>query len=298
MSGTEALRSMTGYGSGTSELPGGRVSVTARSVNHRYLDLSVGVPRRLAALESPIKQLYQKGLGRGRVEVFVRTAWEPGTGAGVAASPALAASVASALRGLRDELGLAGDVTLADVARFPGVIEVQEDESGVAPEAEAAVLAAAEAALVELRRMREAEGARLAAALEEQLAAAAAAAERIEALLAEEGERRRETLSERVRELVAELGLDDGRLYAEVVKLVDRSEIREELDRLRSHVAEARDRVAKGGPCGKALDFLAQELMREANTMGSKSASARLTREVVVLKGEIEKFREQVQNVE
>jgi uncharacterized protein (TIGR00255 family) len=298
MSGSDLLRSMTGYGSAAGELPGGRVDVTARSVNHRYLDLSVAVPRRLAALEGPLKQLFQKGLGRGRVEVFVRTTLEPGIGVRVAASPGLARGVVEALRGLRDALGLEDEVALSDLMRFPGVLEVQEDEAALDPQAAAAVLAAAEGALGELQRMREAEGGRLAEALTARLDAAAGAADRIEALLASEAEARREALLARARELAGELGLEEARLYQEVVRLVDRAEIREELDRLRSHLTEARDRIAKGGQCGKSLDFLTQELMREGNTMGSKSASARLTREVVFLKGEIEKFREQVQNVE
>jgi len=298
MPGSDRLRSMTGFGTAAAELPDGRVTVTARSVNHRYLDLSVSLPRRLSSLEAPVKQLFQKGLDRGRVEVLVRTSHEAGAGVEVTASPALAASVVSALRGLRDELGLAGDVSLHELARFPGVLEVREDESGPDPDAEAAILGAAQAALAELQGMREAEGGRLATALTERLDAASAAAERIEALLASDAEARREALVGRITELVGELGLEEPRLYQEVVRLVDRSEIREELDRLRSHVTEARDRIAKGGACGKSLDFLTQELMREANTMGSKSASAPLTREVVLLKGEIEKFREQVQNVE
>jgi uncharacterized protein (TIGR00255 family) len=297
MSGSEVLRSMTGFGAAAGELPDGRVSVTARSVNHRYLDLSVAVPRRLPALEGAIKQLFQRGLARGRVEVFVRTSHDPGAGVAVAASPGIAAGVVRALRGLRDELGLEGDVSLSDLARFPGVLEVQETEAGPDTEA-AAVLAVAQAALGELQRMREAEGGRLVEVLGERLDATAAVAERIEVLLVPDAEARREALRARVAELVGELGLEEARLYQEVVRLVDRSEIREELDRLRGHLTEARDRIAKGGACGKSLDFLAQELMREANTMGSKSGSGSLTREVVLLKGEIEKFREQVQNVE
>jgi uncharacterized protein (TIGR00255 family) len=115
----QPLRSMTGFGAGAGDLPDGRVSVTARSVNHRYLDLSVSLPRRLQSLEAPVKQLFQKSLSRGRVEVMVRASQAPGSGVQVVASPALASGVVAALRGLRDELGLAGDVSLQDVARFP-----------------------------------------------------------------------------------------------------------------------------------------------------------------------------------
>jgi uncharacterized protein (TIGR00255 family) len=153
-------------------------------------------------------------------------------------------------------------------------------------------------ALDELEGMRRSEGNNLAGHLLRCLAAIEAAAGRIESLSSSGRGARNEALLEKARGLASDLGLDEARLYAEIVRLVDRADVAEEVQRLRSHVALARDLIGAEAPAGKRLDFLAQELMREANTVGSKSASAPLTHEVVALKSEIEKFREQVQNVE
>jgi uncharacterized protein (TIGR00255 family) len=146
--------------------------------------------------------------------------------------------------------------------------------------------------------MRRVEGETLRAVLLAGLDAVDAAAARIEALSVSERAARRDQLLERARSLRDDLGLDDGRLYQEVLRLVDRQDVAEEVQRLRSHVAQARAAIGGEGPCGKRLDFLAQEMAREANTIGSKVASAALVQEVVGLKSELERLREQVQNVE
>jgi uncharacterized protein (TIGR00255 family) len=160
------------------------------------------------------------------------------------------------------------------------------------------VLDLADQALGTLLSMRKAEGARLREDLLAGLSAIEAAAGRIESLSAEGREAKRAALVERVRGLQLELGLDEPRLYAEVARQVERHDVAEEVQRLRSHVAMARELMGAGEPCGKRLDFLAQELMREANTVASKSASAALAQEVVGLKSHVDRFREQVQNVE
>jgi len=291
------IHSMTGFGAAAGEVPGGQVSITVRSVNHRYLDVSVSSPRALAALEPRLKQLVQSRLARGRVELAVRASFEPGAGSRVVASRGLVAGLVSELRALKAEFGIPRDVTLGDLARFPGALEVVEDESPQAGAAEA-VLELASTAVSRLTEMRAEEGKRLEGTLLELLGGVEVGAGQVEERCREEAEPRREALAVRVRDLVGELGLEDGRLYQEVVRLVDRSDVAEELQRLRSHVSEARARIAKGAACGKPLDFLAQELMREANTVGSKSASAAVTQIVIGLKAEIERFREQVQNVE
>jgi uncharacterized protein (TIGR00255 family) len=291
------ILSMTGFGSATGEFPGGQAAITVRSVNHRYLDVTVSTPRGLAALEPRLKQLVQSRLARGRVELAVRASFDPGAGSRVAAAKGLIAGLIAELRALKAEHGLAGDVTPGDLARFPGALEVVEVEGPDAGVAEA-VLEVAARAVSGLVEMRCQEGARLLSALREMLRVVEEGASRVEERWQAEAESRRGALATRVRELVGELGLEEGRLYQEVVRLVDRSDVAEELQRLRSHVSEARDRIERGGACGKSLDFLAQELMREANTVGSKSASAGITQLVVGLKAEIERFREQVQNVE
>jgi uncharacterized protein (TIGR00255 family) len=292
------MRSMTGYGAAVVESEAMRASVTARSLNHRYLDLTVHTPRRLQALEPDVKRLVQARVQRGRVEVSIQASLHAAEAEVVLAPPAVIGALVQALRRIQDEHGLPGELRAADVARFPGVLELAELGAGLDEGHRRELLAAVEQALGDLEQMRRAEGETLEAVLLTALAAVDAAAGRIEALSGTERVARREALLEKARAVRDELGLEDGRLYQEVVRLVDRQDVAEEVQRLRSHVAQARVAVLGDGPCGKRLDFLAQELAREANTLGSKAADAAVVREVVNLKAEIEKLREQVQNVE
>jgi uncharacterized protein (TIGR00255 family) len=184
------------------------------------------------------------------------------------------------------------------VARFPGALEVVEGTDRLDDARRHELLAVVAQALDGLQGMRDTEGAHLQEDLRGALAAIDAAASRI-AGSAETGKVvRRDALVEKVRAACQELGLDDARLYQEVVRLVDRHDITEELQRLRSHVAQARQALEAQGPSGKRLDFLAQEMAREANTIGSKAVSSEVVQDVVALKTEIERLREQVQNVE
>lgn len=291
------VRSMTGFGSAQVESERLRASVTARSVNHRYLDLSVHLSRRLADLEPDVRRLVQARVQRGKVEISVQARLQQEDTVAVAASRPLISGLVRALREVQAEHGLAGDVRIGDVARFPGAFEVDGDAADLG-EARADLLAAIEKALEGLDGMRAAEGQGLVAVIEAALDAVAAAASRIASLSDSEKQARRDTLLAKLAELRQELREDDPKLYQEVVRLVERADVAEEVQRLHSHVAQARGLLRESGPCGKRLDFLAQELAREANTIGSKSASAALAREVVGLKAEVERLREQVQNVE
>lgn len=292
------MRSMTGYGTASLESEALRASVTARSLNHRYLDLTVHTPRRLQGLEPDVKRLVQARVQRGRVEVSISANLRQGEAEVVLAPPAVIGALVDALRRIQDEHGLPGELRAADVARFPGVLELTELGAELAEERRQELLGAVEKALAELEQMRRAEGQTLERVLLASLDAVEAAAARIEALSVTEREARRNVLMEKARTLRDELGLEDGRLYQEVLRLVDRQDVAEEVQRLRSHVAQARAAVAADAPAGKRLDFLAQEMGRETNTIGSKVASAALVQEVVALKSELERLREQVQNVE
>jgi uncharacterized protein (TIGR00255 family) len=292
------IRSMTGYGAASSATEALRAAVTARALNHRFLEIVCHMPRRLAPIEHEIRDLVGRRLARGRVEVTVQA-----HGGAAAATPILVArplvsALVHALRDLQAEFGLEGGVTVTDVVRFPGAVEVPEELASADAEMRACVLALAEEALLTLIAMRTAEGARLHDDLKATLVAIEASAGRIEKLSADGREGKRAALLDRLRELQVDLGLDDVRLYAEIARAVERHDVAEEVQRLRSHVTMAKDLMGAEAPCGKRLDFLAQELMREANTVGSKSAAASLTQEVVGLKSDIERFREQVQNVE
>jgi uncharacterized protein (TIGR00255 family) len=292
-----SLRSMTGYGSAAVDTPAFQASATVRSLNHRYLDLSVRLSRSVATLEPEVKDLVQSAVGRGKVDVSLQATFvEAPVPARVVAQPYVAELVKT-LRELRQQHGLAGDVSLSDIARF-GAVEVVEAPTEFSPEQRDSLLGVLREALDHLTRMRRDEGANLAADLEQRLATIEGEAGRVDALMQETRAARVAALREKVQSLVGEMGLEEPRLYPEVVKLVDRQDTSEETARIRSHVALARSLVQKGQGVGKRLDFLAQELTREANTIGSKAASTAVVQLVVGLKAEIEKLREQVQNVE
>jgi uncharacterized protein (TIGR00255 family) len=293
------IRSMTGYGAASLESEALRAAVTVRSLNHRFLDLSLHLPRRLQALEVEAKEQVAAVVARGRVEVSVQAVLPPAEAETVVASRPLVASLVRTLRDMQNEHGLDGGVSVADLVRFPGALERMEPAEAVPDEVRAAVGQVLGRALELLSGMRRAEGERLRAELERLLAAIEAGAARLEARVAESREARQAALRERVLALVGDLGLEEARLYQEVVRAVERHDVAEEIQRLRSHAASARELIeADGAPAGKRLDFLAQELMREANTIGSKVQDAPAVRDVVELKAEIERFREQVQNVE
>ncbi len=290
------IRSMTGYGQAQVESDALRASVSVRSLNHRFLDLTTHLSRSLSALERDVKGLVETRVARGRVEVSVHAVFRDPQAESVVCARPLVAGLVRALREIRSEHGLAGDVTVSDVVRFPGAVEVIE--VGLDESRRESVLGLVARALAGLEEMRRAEGANLAAVLGRSLDAIETAASRIDALSDASKAARREALAEKARSLRAELGADDARLYPEIARLVDRQDVSEETARLRSHVALARDLLRADEAAGKRLDFLAQELVREANTIGSKAASAPVVHEVIALKSEIEKLREQVQNVE
>jgi len=292
------LRSMTGYGAAAAETEAVRAAVSIRSLNHRFLEIGLGLSRRVAALEPEVKGLIQARVQRGKVDVSIKASF-PGSGdVSVVANDGVIGGAVRALRGVREQHKLSGDVSLSDIAHFPGAFDVGEGAESLDEGRRDSILGLVEQALEGLDEMRRAEGARLVAELTQRLAAIEAAAARVEALSSEGKANRRETLLAKVRELATDLGLEDARVYQEVVRTADRLDVSEEVQRLRSHVVMARELLTSPTPAGKRFDFVTQELAREANTIGSKAAYAPLVQEVVALKGEIEKLREQVQNVE
>jgi uncharacterized protein (TIGR00255 family) len=291
------IRSMTGFGSASVDSEALRATATVRCLNHRFLDVNIQTSRGLRSLEPQVRERLRARVVRGRVDVSIQAVFQEGGVEQVVASRHTVEGVVRALREIESHYGLEGGVRVSDVARFPGALEVEA--LGALGEAQGArILELVDQALVGLDQMRHTEGESLARHLEEALAAIAAATGRIRELAVGGVEERREALLEKARTLKQELGLDEVRLHQEVVRLVDRQDVTEELKRLESHVAQARGCLASEAACGKTLDFLAQELTREANTIGSKAVSAAVVQEVVALKSEIERLREQVQNVE
>jgi uncharacterized protein (TIGR00255 family) len=293
------IRSMTGYAEAALEQEELRASVSVRALNHRFFDLTLHLPRRLQALEAEARERVKAAVGRGRVEVSLQAALPAAGPEAVAASRPLVASLVRTLRDMQNEFGLEGGVSVADLVRFPGALEHIEGAGALGDGVRAATLSLLDQALARLDGARRAEGERLREALETALQTIEAVTARLEARFAATREERARTLLERARALLGELGLEDTRLYQESVRAVERHDVTEELQRLRSHVVAARELIGgNGAPAGKPLDFLSQELMREANTIGSKAQDADVIRDVVGLKTEIERFREQVQNVE
>jgi uncharacterized protein (TIGR00255 family) len=291
---------MTGYGRAHFEIAGLGFEVEVRSVNHRYLDARVKLPRLLADREHGIKASAQEKLRRGKVDISVSAASDVGS-AVVEVDREAAAQYVAAARELGERFELAGALDVATLLALPGVTRMVEPELAES-ELDAALGAAVGRALDALDAMREREGAVLAAELESRLGRVVELTRELESRSDRVREAARERLRRRSQQLEQETGLlDAARLHQEIVIAADRLDITEELVRLRSHVEQFRSILSEASredPVGRRLDFLLQEMGREANTTGSKANDADLAHFVVELKTELERLREQVQNIE
>ena len=289
---------MTGFGSAEGTVLGGRLSIEIRSVNHRYYNPQLKLPFELGGVEGLLRDRLRQLLERGHVTVTARWIDAPlreGGGA-VAVDLARARQVLAAAKELKKHLKLKGDVDLAFVARQPEVLTPHQDGIPAAQWSEVAPIA--ERAVGELLGMRAREGAALAAELGGRLAALEAGARAIEQRAPERLTAELARLKKAVAELAAGVPVDEQRLAVEVALMADRVDITEELVRLRTHLAACREALVADGAVGKQLGFLAQELLREVNTIGSKANDAGITQAVIAMKGELEKFREQLDNLE
>ncbi len=289
---------MTGFGSAEGTVLGGRLSIEIRSVNHRYYNPQLKLPFELGGVEGPLRDRLRQLLERGHVTVTARWIDAPlreGGGA-VAVDLARARQVLAAAKELKKHLKLKGDVDLAFVARQPEVLTPHQDGIPAAQWSEVAPIA--ERAVRELLGMRAREGAALATELGRRLAALEAGAGAIEQRAPERLTAELARLKKAVAELAAGVPVDEQRLAVEVALMADRVDITEELVRLRTHLAACREALVADGAVGKQLGFLAQELLREVNTIGSKANDAGITQAVIAMKGELEKFREQLDNLE
>ena len=287
------ILSMTGFAAVAADLPGVSLSVDLRSVNHRYLDLQIRLPDELRAQESALRERIAAELKRGKVECRISLNRAAPGAATIAVSRERVQQLAQAAADVERHAPGAAPLSVAEILRWPGVLA----EPTVAPEELAAhALALVAGALRELAASRTREGAKIADALEERCAAiegqVARVAPRIPALHAAYVEK----LAARLKE--AGLDPDQDRLKQELALFATKIDVAEELQRLSTHVAEVRRVLGAGGSAGKRLDFLMQELHREANTLGSKSVDAELSQASLELKVLIEQMREQVQNIE
>lgn len=290
---------MTGYGWGDAVQDGYKITVELSSVNRKQSEISINLPRELEVLEAQIRDEINRRISRGRVTARVTLhAGEQGEGGKVRVNGALAAAYAKRLRELARELKLSGDVTLDHLLRAPGVLESDQD----IPDAEdfwPSIARAVKQALEMMVAMREKEGAHLRKDLLKRIDTMRGAARRVQKRAPQVQTRYREQLMERIQSAGLEaVKIEEERVLKEVIFFSDRSDITEEITRLQSHFKQFDDCVNSREPVGRTLDFLAQEMNREINTIGSKANDAQISRDVVVLKTELEKFREQAQNVE
>jgi uncharacterized protein (TIGR00255 family) len=292
------IRSMTGFGAGRAEQGGEAVAVEIRSVNGKFCEVRARIPRELAALEPGIAKAVKARIARGVVDVTLRRDGASTLGGAVPEiNVPLAAAYAKALREMQSELGLSGELGLSDLAGLDGVVGLAERAPDTR-EAEAAGLSALDQALSALEEMRGREGEALARDLRARLDAIENHAGAIRELSPRTVEAYRDRLAARVAELSRGTAADPARLAQEVAFLADRVDIAEEVTRLGSHLSQMRALLDAGGPVGRKLEFLVQELNREVNTVGSKSQNSAISGHVVELKAELERVREQIANVE
>ena len=291
------VKSMTGYGRARETLNGRDITVEVRSVNNRYLDCTVKVPRAYIFVEDAVKSHVQKAVSRGKVDVFITIDATAADETVVSVNEPLARGYYQALIQLRDMFSLQDDLTAATLARFPDVLTVtkaEEDLESVATD----ICAVLDDALAAYNAMRTTEGGKLS----EDIAGRAAT---IEAVVGKVEERSpqtvaayREKLLSRMQEVLQSTAVDESRILTEAAIFADKIAVDEETVRLRSHIAQLRTMLQSEQPIGRKLDFLIQEVNRECNTIGSKCNDLTIAQDVVNMKAEVEKIREQVQNIE
>lgn len=288
---------MTGFGAAEGPVAGGVLRVEIRTVNHRFLNVAAKLPPDLAALETDLRERLRKDFDRGHLSVQVRWTAPPAVrAAGLTLDVNRAREAMARLRELQSVVGLSGEVSLDLLARQPDVFTTQDGAEAPASWSELEPIVAEAASQVRATRRRE--GAHLAEALRSQLGLIRGEGERVRAFAPTRVVRERDRLHRRVAELLDGKPLDEERIAHEVALLADRLDIAEELVRLAAHLDACEAALREDGPVGKRLGFLAQELGREVNTIGSKANDAEMQHAVVAMKGELERFREQLENLE
>ena len=291
------VKSMTGYGRARQERNGRNITVEVRSVNNRYLDCTVKMPRAYIFAEDAMKALVQKYISRGKVDVFVTVDAVTADQTVVQVNEPLARSYYQALSRLREMFSLEDELSASTLARFPDVLAVPKAEEDLEM-ISADICAVLEEALTAHRQMRSVEGEKLFSDI-------AGRADTIESVVAKVEERSPQTVSEyrarleaKMREVLQSTTIDESRILTEAAIFADKIAVDEETVRLRSHLSQLRTMLSGDEPVGRKLDFLIQEVNRECNTIGSKCNDLTIARDVVNMKAEVEKIREQVQNIE
>ena len=291
------LRSMTGFGRGEDTIGGRHIVFEIKSVNHKYFEFNSRIPRGYLFLEDKLKAYIQGKISRGKVDVFLQIETLEETDVQVLVNHSLASAYVTALQELKERYQLPDEPSLALLSKYSDIFSVHK-----APEDEDAVWEAvrqvADQAIASFLKMREAEGARLKADILEKAGEIVALVDQVERHTPETVEHYRERLKAKIEELLQDNRFDEQRVLTEVAIFADKVAVDEETVRLRSHFQQLQRLVDSDGPVGRKIDFLVQEMNREANTIGSKSVNSQIAYLVVGIKALIEKIREQVQNVE
>lgn len=291
------IKSMTGYGRQKGENERREVQVEIKSVNHRYLDLNVKVPRIYSFLEEPIKTAVSAAVARGKVDIYLSITAKEGGDVKVSPNLALAGEYLRALEQVRDTYSLKDDISVMELAHMPDLLTVAREE----PDAEEVKTQALEVlgrALEEYNAMRRTEGERLCEDIARRGQEIGKMVDQVEQRSPQSVEEYRQKVAQRMTEILGDSDIAEQRILAEAALFADKVSVTEEVVRLRSHLSQLQKMVQGDAPVGRKLDFLVQELNREANTIGSKANDYELAQIVIEIKAEIEKIREQIQNLE
>lgn len=290
------IKSMTGFGRGKYENDGRAYTVDIKSVNHKYSDINVRIPRLLNSVEDKIRKRISEVISRGKIDVFITFENYSSKGTNIKINKELAKEYLSELKDLSEETGLEFNVNLIDVSKLPEILKIEDEENDelIANE----VMIALDDALEKFVSMREFEGQKLVEDLENRVHLIEGKVEEITKYSSTLVQDYMEKLENRVNELLKPGVVDESRLAQEIVIFSDKSSIEEELTRLKSHMAQFLNLIKAESPIGKKLDFLVQEINREVNTIGSKANCLEITNRVIEVKTEVENIREQIQNIE
>ena len=290
------IKSMTGFGRGNYENDGRIYSIEIKSVNHKYTDINVRIPRFLNSMEDKIRKKISSAISRGKVDVFVNFENYSNKGTKIRINKDLAKEYISELKKLSEETGVRFDISVIDVSKLPEILKIEDidDDELIAKE----LMQALDEAVENFIKMREIEGEKLVQDIEKRIYLIQEKVNEITDFSGNIVEEYMKKLEIRVNELLKPGTVDENRLMQEIVIFSDKSSIEEELTRLRSHISQFLTLIKKESPIGKKLDFLIQEMNREINTIGSKANCLEITNRVIEIKTEIENIREQIQNIE
>ena len=291
------IKSMTGYGRATETIDGREITVELRSVNNRYLDCSVKLPRLISFAEESVKAKIKQSISRGKVDVFISVNVPAGSDMKISLNRPVLEGYLAALRTICDDYDVRNDISASSISRFTDIFVVekqQEDEKKDTDD----ILSVVDKAIGAFDAMRTTEGAALEADLRGRSETILALVEKVEKRSPVTLQEYRKRLSEKMQEVLSSTTIDEARILQEAAIYADRIAVDEETVRLRSHLSQLENMLSTGGTIGRKLDFLLQELNREANTIGSKGNDLEQARNVVEIKAELEKIREQTQNIE